>query len=77
MQPTDEKPPEIRIDRIPVGGGVAGLIFAVGSCLIFLIGIPAMRWFLLGSVAVGAVFGGLLWRWHKKRPVKITGIRDV
>ena len=69
--------PEIRIDRIPVGGGAAGLIFAVGSCLIFLVGIPALRWFFLGAVAIGSAVGGLLWRWHKKRPVEITDIHDA
>ncbi len=69
--------PEISIHRIPVGGGAAGLIFAVGSCLIFLIGIPALRWFLLGAVAIGSAVGGVLWRWHKKRPVEITDIHDA
>ena len=67
---------EIRIHRIPVAGA-AGLLFAVGSCLVFLFGIPALRWFLLGSVIVGSALGGLLWFWHKKRPVEITDIHDI
>lgn len=71
------KRPEISIHRIPVGGGMAGLIFAVGSCTIFLIGIPALRWFLLGAVIVGSAVGGWLWRWHKNRPVEITDIHDA
>ncbi len=71
------KRPEISIHRIPVGGGVAGLIFAVGSCMIFLVGIPALRWFLLLAVVVGSAIGGLLWRWHKNRPVEITDIHDA
>ena len=74
---TDYRRPEITIHRIPVGGGFAGLIFAAGSCLVFLIGIPALRWFLLGAVVVGSVVGGLLWRWHKNRPLEITDIHDV
>ncbi len=69
--------PEIRIDRIPVGGGAAGLIFAVGSCLVFLVGIPALRWFLLLAVVLGSAIGGLLWRWHKNKPVEITDIHDA
>jgi hypothetical protein len=73
----ESRRPEISMHRIPVGGGVAGLIFAVGSCLVFLIGIPALRWFLFGAVAVGALVGGLLWRWHKTRPIEITDIHDV
>jgi hypothetical protein len=63
--------------HIPVGGGFAGLIFAVGSCLVFLIGIPGLRWFLMGAVAVGSVIAGLLWRWHKNRPVEITDIHSA
>ncbi len=69
--------PEISMHRIPVGGGAAGLIFAVGSCLVFLVGIPALRWFLLLAVVVGSAIGGLLWRWHKNRPVEITDIHDA
>jgi hypothetical protein len=69
--------PEISMHRLPVGGGAAGLIFAVGSCLIFVVGIPALRWFLLGAVVVGSAVGGFLWRWHKKRPIEITDIHDV
>lgn len=76
MAQEDERP-QISIHRIPVGGGVAGLIFAVGSCLVFLVGIPALRWFLLGSVVVGAVVAGLLWNWHKNRPIEITDLRDI
>lgn len=73
----DPRRPDIDMHRIPVGGGAAGLIFAIGCCLIFLIGIPALRWFLLGAVAFGAAVGGLLWRWHKNRPVEITDIHDA
>ena len=69
--------PEISMHRIPVSGGAAGLIFAVGSCLVFLVGIPALRWFLLGAVVVGSAVGGFLWRWHKNRPVEITDIHDA
>jgi hypothetical protein len=73
----ESRRPEISMHRMPVGGGIAGLIFVIGSCLIFLIGIPALQWFLLGAVGVGAVVAALLWRWHKNRPVEITDIHDV
>jgi hypothetical protein len=73
----ESRRPEISMHRIPVGGGVAGMIFAVGSCLIFLVGIPALRWFLLGAVLLGSAVGALLWRWHRNRPVQITDIHDI
>jgi hypothetical protein len=44
----------IRIDHIPAEG-VGGLIFALGTAAIFLIGFPALR-----PVAAAALLGGLL-----------------
>ena len=44
----------IRIDRIPAEGA-GGLIFAVGSAVIFLMAFPALR-----PIAAAAVLGGLL-----------------
>jgi hypothetical protein len=44
----------IRIDHIPAEG-VGGLIFALGTMAIFLIGFPALR-----PVAAVALLGGLL-----------------
>jgi hypothetical protein len=46
--------PGIRIDRIPAEGG-GGLIFALGTALIFLLGFPALR-----PLAAAAVLGGVL-----------------
>jgi len=52
--------PEINVSKIPVGGGVAGLMIAVTVVVIGLIGIPATRWFLLGSAALGMVIALVL-----------------
>jgi len=38
-----------------VGSGFAGLIFAAGSTVIFLIGIPALRYMLPAAILLGAV----------------------
>jgi hypothetical protein len=48
-----------------ISGGAAGLLFAVGSILVFLLGIPAMRWFLVGSGALGVGVAGGLWLFHR------------
>jgi hypothetical protein len=45
--------PQINSAKIPVGEGIAGAIFAGGSTLIFLIGIPALRYFLPAAVLLG------------------------
>ncbi|HTS60873.1 MAG TPA: hypothetical protein VMH28_02555 [Candidatus Acidoferrales bacterium] len=54
--------PEINVSKIPVGGGVAGLMIAVIVIVIALIGIPATRLFLLGSAVLG-VLVALVLRW--------------
>ena len=49
----DVQNPQINSAKIPVGGGIAGSIFAAGSTLIFLIGIPALRYFLPAAIVLG------------------------
>jgi hypothetical protein len=45
--------PQINVSRIPGGGGVAGALFAIISMVIFLIGIPALRYFLVAAIVLG------------------------
>ena len=49
----DTPSPQINVSKIPGGGGVAGAMFAVFSRLIFLIGIPALRYFLPAAIVLG------------------------
>ena len=44
---------EINMARIPVDGGIAGLIFAIGTMAIFVVGIPAIRYMLPAAVVLG------------------------
>jgi uncharacterized membrane protein YqjE len=48
----------------------AGLIVAVAVVLILLIWLPAYRWFFLISVGIGLVVAGILYLWHKFKPLK-------
>jgi hypothetical protein len=43
----------IRIDKIHVGAGFAGLAFTIGSLAIFLVGLPVLWYFLAGAVSLG------------------------
>ena len=45
--------PQINVSKIPGGGGIAGAMFAIISTLIFLIGIPALRYFLPAAIVLG------------------------
>jgi len=61
-QTADDTPPGINISKIPIGGGVAGMMIAVIIVVIGLIGLPPTRWFLGASLALGAVMA-LIRRW--------------
>jgi hypothetical protein len=45
--------PQINVSSIKAGGGVAGAVFTLLSMLIFLIGIPALRYFLPAAIVLG------------------------
>ncbi len=49
----DTPVPQINVSKIPGGGGVAGAMFAVISMLIFLIGIPMLRYMLPAAIVLG------------------------
>jgi hypothetical protein len=49
----DPAPPQINMSKIVVGGGIAGALFAGGSMLIFLIGIPLIRLMFPAAILVG------------------------
>ena len=50
----------ITMHHLPVGGDVPGIVFAVGSALIFLFAIPALWYLTLGALVVGLVIAAVL-----------------
>jgi hypothetical protein len=60
--------PEINFSKIQIGGGVAGSLIAISVIAIALVGIPAARWFLAGSVLVGALVALILRLTDRSRP---------
>jgi hypothetical protein len=52
--------PQINISKIAVGGGIAGAIFAVGSMLVFLLGIPAIRYIFPAAIVLGCALAVVL-----------------
>ncbi len=56
----DSGRPQINISKIVVGGGVAGAIFAIGSMLIFLTGLPMLRYFFLVAIVLGCAVALIL-----------------
>ena len=64
----ESKSPHRGIDmhRLPVGGDFPGLVFAVGSALIFLIALPALWYVVVGALAVGLVIAAVLQLIHDR-----------
>jgi hypothetical protein len=63
------------MSRIQAGGGMAGLLFAFGTALIFAIGVPVVRPFPVGSLMAGFGISIALHFFHKYKPTRpISGI---
>jgi hypothetical protein len=60
--------------RMAVGGGIMGALFAIGTVLIFVIGLPVSRWFLLASVLLGTGVASVLYFWHRNNPVELSDL---
>ena len=56
----------ITLHRLPVEGNFPGLVFAVGSALIFLLAIPALWYVVAGALVVGLVVAAVLQFVHQK-----------
>jgi preprotein translocase subunit Sec61beta len=56
--------------------GTAGLIIAVAIVVVLLIAFPAYRWFFLISVGIGIAVAGVLFLWHKLRPIREEDINN-
>ena len=56
----DSSRPQIDSAKIRVGGGIVGAIFTIGSVLIFLFGIPVLRYVFPAAIVLGGVFALLL-----------------
>lgn len=65
---TSRRLPEINFSAVPVAGDVAGLIFAVGSVVVVLIGLPELRWFFLAAIISGFLTAAALFAWHRAHP---------
>jgi hypothetical protein len=58
----------INIARVHVGGDTGGLIFVLGSIAILALGLPTLRWFLIGSVIVATVTATARITWAAAHP---------
>jgi hypothetical protein len=59
------KDPEINLSAIPVGGNIGGFFFVLASSLTVLLGLPELRWFVLGAMTGGVALAWGLFAWHR------------
>jgi hypothetical protein len=45
--------PQINVSKIPGGTGIAGALFALGTMMIFLVGVPRIRYFFIAAIILG------------------------
>ncbi len=57
--------PGINFSSMEVGGDVGGLMFAVGSVVAVVIGLPYLAWFVAAALAGGTVLATALVVWHQ------------
>ena len=65
----------ITMHEMPVGGSFPGLLFAIGSALIFLFAIPALWYVVAGATVVGllvAAFLAIFREHHRDEIDKLT-----
>lgn len=58
----------INFSRLEVPADAGGFIFVSGSLIALLVGLPAFRWFFLGTTLFGAVVAVLLVEWRRTHP---------
>jgi hypothetical protein len=68
---------EINLSSIPVAGDFGGLLFVIGAIITVLLGLPDLRWFVLGSVIVGAVLAGGLFIWRSSQTGRLTPANSI
>ena len=56
--------PEINLSRIPVGGDVAGLMFAAGSVAVVIIGVPDMAWYFVSALLCATLLAWALFTYR-------------
>ena len=59
---------EINLSSIPVAGNAGGLIFALGSVVIVMLGLPELQWFFMAAVIAGFLVAGGLVAWRTAHP---------
>jgi hypothetical protein len=70
-------PPMLNISAVYVGGDAAGLAFVAGTVVVFVMGLPPLRWFAIASAVLAAAFAAAVIAWHRTHSVWSTKTTSV
>jgi hypothetical protein len=64
--------PGFNVSAIQVAGDAGGLIFVVGSIAIFVLSLPGLRWFLVGSLVFACALAAVRRHWTSRHSVELS-----
>ena len=67
----------LNISAVYVGGDAADLAFVVGCVVIFTMGLPPLRWFVVASAVLAVAFAVSMIGWHRTHSVWSDGSPTV
>ena len=75
----ENRHPGINMHKLPVGEGIIGILFAVGSAVIFLLGFPTLWYFVALSAGLGLAIAAIIRFVHlrgsdRSKPLSILSI---
>lgn len=78
----EKRHPGITMHKLSFGGGLMGLVFAVGSALIFVLGFPTLWYFVALAAALGIGVAALLrfyneGRSDRDKPLSILSVPET
>ncbi len=63
---SEKRHPGINMHKLPVGGGFIGLLFAVGTAVIFILGFPTLWYFVVFSAGLGVAIALMIGMVHQR-----------
>jgi len=79
---SEDRHPGINMHKFSVGGGFIGILFAIGSAVIFILGFPTLWYFVAFSAGLGIVIAALMSYFHQSRsdrnkPLSISSANET
>jgi hypothetical protein len=65
----------VTMHELPVGANVPGLVFAIGSVLVFLLAVPALGYVIAAAAIIGVLISAVLqlfYRHHTNETERLT-----